>query len=217
MAAITFAAMVPDISAFLQGCPNPAIERTLRKIATDLCQRARVWRADLPDITMVVGTTEYTPTSPVAYGEFNDIVHSRTTIGTTVRDMKWASYEKTRRLYPEWPLDPDGTPQTITSRTPGTIMLAPTPDTAGTLSIYATLRPTATADSWDASMYREFHRAMFHGVMHELTLMPERSWTNEKASVYHGKEWTYLLAQARDRADRDYNSDSLTVQMRPAA
>ncbi len=217
MAAVTFASMVPDISAFLQGCPNPAIERTLRKVATDLCQRARVWRADLPAITLVAGTTDYTPTSPVAYGEFMEPVFGRTTVGTAVTELKWCSYEKTRRLYPEWPLDSDGPSQIMTSRTPGQIMLAPTPDAAGTLAIYGVLRPTATADSWDAQMYREFHREMFHGTLYELMTMAERSWSNANLGQHHGKQWTYLLAMARDRAERDYNSDGLMVQMRPAA
>ena len=217
MAAVTFASMVPDLSAFLQGCPNPAIERTLRKIATDLCQRARVWRAELPDISMVIGTQEYTPASPVVYGEFVEIVTARTTIGTTYRDLKAASYEKTRRMYPEWPMAADGSPTHVTTRTPGTVMLAPTPDTTGTLSIYGVLRPTATADSWDTQMYREFHRELFHGVMSELQMMPDRSWTDEKMAAYHGKQWTYLLNLARDRSERDYNSGSLSVQMRPAA
>lgn len=217
MAAVTFASMVPDVSAYLPGCPNLSIERSMRKMATDLCQRARVWRAELPAVTMVVGTTEYTPTSPVAYGEFMDVVLASTTIGTTYRDLASVSYEKARRLYPEWPTNSDGTPTHIACRTPGQVMLAPTPDTAGTLAMYATLRPTAAADSWDAQMYREFHRALFHGCLYELMSMPGRSWTNTKDAGHHGKEWTYMLSLARDRAERDYNSASLSVQMLPAA
>lgn len=209
--------MVPDISAFLQGCPNVTIERTLRKMATDLCQRAKVWRAELPQINLVAGTTEYTPASPVAYGEVVEIISAYTTISGQNRDLKWVSYEKARRLYPEWPMSEDGTPLLVTSRTAGTIMLAPTPDAVGTMNAYAVLRPTATTDSWEDTMYREFHRELFHGVMHELMLMPERPWSNPKLAEYHGKQWTFLLATARDRADRDYNTDGLSVQMRPAA
>lgn len=217
MAAITFASMVPDVSAFLQGCPNPAIERTLRKIATDLCQRASVWKAELPAINTAIGTTSYTPTSPVAYGEFAGFVSGTTTVSGTTSEVKWVSYDKARRLYPSWPLNTSGTPLVATSRTPGELMLAPTPDAVGTLNVYGLLRPTATADSWDAQLYREFHRVLFHGSMHELMSMPGRSWSNPKDAMYHGKQWSYLLALARDRAERDYNSDTLSVQMLPAA
>jgi hypothetical protein len=205
MAATTFASMVPDVSAFLQGCPNPAIERTLRKMA------------ELPDITLVASTTEYTPTSPVAYGEFVEVVTADTTIAGEYQALKVVSFEKARRVYPEWPMATTGTPLLLTVRTPGQIMLAPTPDAAGTLSVYGILRPTATADSWDAQMYREFHRELFHGVMHELQMMPDRSWTDTASAQYHGKQWTFLLNLARDRAERDYNTDGLSVQMRPAA
>jgi len=217
MPSITYAAMVPDVSAFLQGCPNPAIERTLRKVSADLCQRAKVWRAELPVIPLVASTTEYTPVSPVAYGEFVETVYGYTTIASTIRNLKVHSFDKTRRVYPEWPMQTNGTPAVLTVRTPGTVMLAPTPDAVGTLNIFGVLRPTANADSWDAQMYREFHRELFHGVMHELLLMPDRSWSDPAAAKYHGSQWTYLLNLARDRADRGYNTGNLSVDMCPAA
>jgi hypothetical protein len=217
MPATTFSAMVPDISAYLQGCPNPAIERTLRKITTDLCQRAKVWREELTDIALLANTTEYTPASPVAYGEFVEVATARTTISGVRADLQYCSYEKARRLFPDWPMAQTGTPVRITVRTPGTVMIAPTPSASGTLNIYGILRPTSSASSWDTQMYREFHRELFHGVMHDLLMMPGRSWTDTVTAQYHGKQWAFLLNLARDRADRYYNSDTLSVQMLPAA
>jgi hypothetical protein len=54
-------------------------------------------------------------------------------------------------------------------------------------------------------------------VLHELMLMPERSWFNEKMGMYHGKQWAFLLSAARDRRMRDFNEGTLSVEMRPFA
>lgn len=217
MASVTFASMAMDATAFLPGCPSATIEQTMRKIATDLCQRARVWRDDMTQIPMTAGVTSFTPASPYAYGEFVEAISAYITVNGTRSPVTPVSYEKARRMYPEWPMAADGTPQLIAVRIPGQVMLAPTPDTTGTLDIYGVLRPTATATSWDAQMYREFHRELFHGVLHELMAMPNRSWSDAKLADYHGKQWTYLLMMARDRADRDFTNAELTVQMRPFA
>ena len=66
-------------------------------------------------------------------------------------------------------------------------------------------------------MYTEFNRAIFHGTLHELLMMPERSWTDAKTAMYHGKQWTYLLGAARLRGETGFNAGSLAASMRPFA
>jgi hypothetical protein len=217
MAAVTFASMVPDISAFLPGCPDLTIERTARKIVTDLCQRGKVWRDDLTPLTLVVSQEEYTPATTVAYAAFSDVLASYIVVNGGRKDLKWTSYDKVRRMFSQWPLGDDGEPTVVTSRVPGKIMFALTPDAAYVCYIYACLRPTPTADIWDADLYAEFHRAIFHGVLSELMALPNRSWTDAKAAMLHGRQWTYLLNSAKDRADRGFNVDSMSVEMRPFA
>lgn len=217
MSAVTFASMVPEFSPFLAGCPNLTIERAARKVSIDLCQRGKVWRVELPDITLVPTTHAYVPTSPVAYAEYCDFLTGTTLIGTESRDLKWKTYDTIHRMFPAWPNNTPGTPLYATMRTPGSILLAPVPDTAGTMSLFACLRPTRTADSWDSDMYAEFHRAIFHGVLFELLAMNERSWSNPKLADAHGKEWTYLLNEATARAESGYNAGVLQVEMRPFA
>jgi hypothetical protein len=44
-----------------------------------------------------------------------------------------------------------------------------------------------------------------------------RGWADAKLGAIHGRQWTQLLAAARDRAARGYNTDDLSVAMRPFA
>ena len=74
-----FSAMTPEISAFLPGCPDLAIERTVRKMAIDLCQRGRVWTLDLIPIAMVVAEPTYALVPDVSYAEAVDILKARRT------------------------------------------------------------------------------------------------------------------------------------------
>jgi hypothetical protein len=215
---VEFADLVPDMSAFLPGCPSLVIERTIRKMATDLCQRAKPWALDLVPITLAPAQFEYDLTSPNAYSEPTDIIDAFIikSDGTKVT-LRWVPYATVRRNYPDWPDNAAGQPQYITATEVGKILLAPVPDTPADLYIRAYMRPTADALVWEQWLYDEFKRAVFHGVLHELMLMPERSWFNEKMGMYHGKQWAFLLSAARDRRMRDFNEGTLSVEMRPFA
>lgn len=214
----SFADMVPDMSAYLQGCPSLVIERTIRKVATDLCQRAKVWELDMAPIAVVPGQVEYSLVPPVAYAEPTDVVDAYLIKpdGTKVT-LAWKAYEAVRQAYPSWPQDSAGQPQYLTSLAVGAVLAAPVPDDTGLLYIRAVVRPTASAAVWEQWLYDEFKRAIFHGVLHDLMLMPERSWFNDKLAAVHGRQWTYLLSAARDRAQRGYNVGSIGAQMRPFA
>lgn len=215
---IAFADIVPDISAYLQGCPSLVVERTARKIATDFCQRAKAWTADMTPITLVPGTHDYNLVSPLAYAEPTDVVDAYIVkVDGTKVSLRWAPFGYVRSAYPAWPQEDSGQPAYLTATSVGQILLAPVPDEAATLYVRAAVRPTADAVVWEQWLYDEFKRVIFHGVLHELLLMPARPWTDEKAGMYHGKQWTFLLNAGRDRANRGYNVGSLSVEMRPFA
>lgn len=214
---IAFDAMVDDMSAFLPGCPTPTIARIAKKIITDLCQRGKVWQEDLVQQPLAVNQLNYAPISPFAYAVCTDVTQAYTVVAGEKRDLTLQKYASVQRYFPNWPDNEPGAAQFFTARTVGEILLAPVPDVAGTLYTRGYLRPSATADVWDADLYDEFSREVFHGVLHELMLMPNRSWTDQKLAMVHGKQWTYLLSCARIRATKAYNVDDTAVEMRPFA
>lgn len=217
MPSITFAAMVDPIAPFAPGCPSLTLQNTARKITKDLCQRAKVWRGFFSPVSLAVGTYAYVPITGLGYGELNDVIDAYVVIDNQKSAVTWMPYEDVRRVMPAWPQDYSGQPNRITSAQPGEVLLAPVPDTIGTLTVYGSIRPKDDDTAFDLATYSEFSRAIFHGVLTEILGMPQRSWTDMKAATMHGKQWTYLLNAAKDRAMRGYNQADLTVKMRPFA
>jgi hypothetical protein len=214
---IAFDAMVDDISAFLPGCPSPTISRTAKKIVVDLCQRGKVWHEDFIPAPMPVGQLSYPLLPPVPHAECTDVTAGYIVIGDQKRDLVWQQLSAVRRRFPNWPDNELGQPQYMTWATIGELLLAPVPDEAGTLYLRGYLRPTAAATVWDLDLYHEFQRVIFHGTLHELMMMPNRSWSDDKTAVFHGRQWTQLLSAAKDRAVRGFNTADLSVEMRPFA
>lgn len=213
----SYADMVDDLSPYVPACPDPVIERTIHKIITDMCQRAKVWHEDFLPENIVAGQVAYPVRAPVAYAVCTDITDAYTLIDGQKKVLPWAKLAEVKARYPEWPDQTTGTPQLITLATLGQVLLAPIPDAAGTLNMRGYLRPSPTATEWDADLYDEFSRVIFHGVLYDLMLMNGRAWASPKLAAAHGKHWTQLLAAARDRAMRGYNTDDLSVMMRPFA
>lgn len=213
----SFSTIAVDCSAHVRGCPTPVIAAAVKRVVTDLCDRAHVWREYAEDVPLVVGTYEYTLVPTTLTGEINDVLSATTTIGTTTHAIVYQPLAQVHRMYPNWPGDAAGDAQVYTKPLLDTIWLAPVPDTAGVMTPYVSLRPTPAATEWPASLASKFARVVLHGALHDLMLMPDRPWTNDKLAMYHGKQWTYLLSSARVAAERGFNTSDVSVQMVPMA
>lgn len=213
----SFSTMAVDYSAHLRGCPTPVIAAAVKRVVTDLCDRAHVWREYGEEITLVAGTYEYTLVPTTLTGEVNDVISATTTVDSTTHAIYYQQLAYVQRVYPSWPSDADGDAQVFSKPLLDTIWLAPVPDTAGVMTPYVSLRPTPAATEWPASLASKFNRVVLHGALHDLMLMPERPWSNDKLALYHGKQWTYLLNSARVAAERGFNTSDVSVQMIPMA
>ena len=214
---IAFDAMVDDISAYLPGCPGPTISRTAKKVVTDLCQRGKVWHEEFVPVDMPAGQLSLPLLPPVPHAVCTDVTSGYTIVAGQKKELTWAQYPAVRQRYPDWPENNVGQPQYMTWATIGELLLAPVPEAAGTLYLRGYLRPSTDATVWDADLYAEFQRVVFHGVLYELMMMPNRGWSDAKAGALNGRQWTQLLASARDRSQRGFNTDDLAVEMRPFA
>ena len=221
MATVTFASFVPEIAPHLIGCPTAVMERYIAKVAIDLCERASIWRVRLTDIALTSGDYEYPLTSPVADTEITSLLSASVLVDSTTRKpIEIYTDDYVRECFPRWPdTDNPGEPRGVFRYDTANVQVYPVPDDNVTyaLQLWALLRPSATATGWEGTLQNEFRRAIFHGVLYELMTMPERTWYNEKMAVYHGKQWTNLVAAARARANKGYSRQSIFVQPRPWA
>lgn len=218
MATVTFKSMIQEASVHLIGCPDYAIENAYRNVAREFCERARVWRGNLTDISIVAGTHTYAPVSPLAHAEVVAVLSADTIIDSVKRELPFRQLDAVKRSYPTWPEFATGTPTVFTRMDNATMSVAPVPDaSAGVIKAFAALRPTAVATVWDQDLFYEFRETLLNGVLHKLLLLPQRPWSDLKLAEYRGKQWTFRLNEARIRAERGYNTDTSQVQMRPLA
>ena len=222
MATTTFDSIVASIAPHVPGCPTAVISAEIRKIATDLCERAKVWRVALTPIVLVSGTYNYALTSPVTGTEVSSILSASVKLTNTgvSKTLEPTTGELVFAWHPEWPDTVNlGEPTNIFKIAEDSFNVIPVPGTADTytVSIYAAIRPNLTATGMDSAIANQYQREIFHGVLHELMLIPDRPWTDDQKSLYHGKQWTYLLNNARARANKGFGRTNISVNNRPWA
>lgn len=106
---------------------------------------------------------------------------------------------------------------------PTTVPLVTPPNSSGLLAPvispymvtpWLSVRPTQAATAFEQTIYTQFRRAIQQGVWHELMMMPGKPWADEKKALFHGKQWEYLLREARVRANKGFNRAPTQVAMR---
>lgn len=222
MALVQFSAYVHEVAPHVEGCPSPVITQYIRKTFTDLCERAKVWRTDLSGIPLVAGTDAYVLTSPVSGTEVCSLLQAQMTTATNPsrQPLEITTYEDVVAKYSFWP-DPtiDGYPLSVYRDSPSEFNVVPVPDNLDTYTVYikAAIRPTLTAATVEDTLMSEFRRVWFHGTIHELMLMPNKKWSNEKLAAYHGKQWEFFLNGARAKSNKGFSTAPIYVQQQPWA
>ena len=222
MALVPFTQYVNEISPHVAGCPTAVMVQYLRKIFTDLCERTLCWRVDLDPIVLDNAETEYALVSPIAETEVYVLTQARLrdVDADTTSTLALATPEVVYARYPDHPnATAAGTPQMAFCETPLFVGVAPIPPTTidYELELKAALRPSATAVNVESAVFEQFRRAVFHGALHELMSLPDRSWSSTDLAGFHGKQWEYYLYNARARANKGFGRPNLTTVMRPWA
>jgi hypothetical protein len=221
MAVINFSTLSGELLPYVPGVPDPVLEFQIRKTVRDLCSRALVWRVNVTDVPVVAETSTYTLVPPTDT-EVVSVLQARLyrTAADLLEKMMIGGAEELYAKYPTWPdVNRKSYPQLVSSLDPHTINVAPVPDDADTylIKIQVAVRPTLTADGCEEFILQDFRREIFHGVLHELMMMPNRAWTDEKKAIYHGQQWAFFLAQARARATKGFGRGEVAVKQRPWA
>jgi len=218
----TYASVFGDIAANVAGVPDVVLQFYMNKVVIDLCERAKVWRVNYAAISLAPNTYQYTVVSPVAQSELSTILLAKVYLGSTAKwkDLDVVTTEQVFEVYPDWPQTAEiKEPTAVTRLDEASIAIVPVPDAAQayTLYLYAAIRPTLAATGVDSTIYATYRRAIYHGVIHELMMMPKRPWSNEKLAEYHGKQWEYMVNSARARANKSFSRANLSVVPAPWA
>jgi hypothetical protein len=222
MSTITYASVYGDIGANVPGVPDVVMQFYMNKVASDLCDRAKVWRVNYTPVTLVAGSYTYTVTSPVAQTELSAILLAKYYGATSKKytEMSVNTAEQVFEVSVGWPDTANpGQPVAVTRVDESSISVVPVPDTAETytLYLYNAIKPTLTATGIESTIYAQYRRAIYHGVLHELMMMPKKPWSNPTLGEYHGKQWEFMVNSARARANKSFSRANLTVVPQPWA
>lgn len=222
MATALFSTMTGEIAPHVEGCPSAVIEAYIRKAVIDLCERAKVWRVRMAPVTFTQGVFEYDVASPVAETEVSTILQATVTLTSpaVTRPLAIGTVEQMFTANPTWPGDGlQGEPKSAVQTGVSAVEIQPIPDGATTYTMNGLLaiRPTLNATGWEDTLFSEFRRAIFHGTIHELKVLPGRRWSDDKTAMYHGKQWEYFVYQARAKANKGFSRAPIHVRMNPWA
>jgi hypothetical protein len=222
MAIITYASVFGDVSPSVPGVPDVVLQFYMNKVTIDLCERAKVWRVNYAGIPLVDSQNTYTVTSPVAQTELSTILTAKVYLGTAAlwKDLDVVTTEQVFMLYPAWPQTTEvKEPKWVTRLDEASVSVIPTPDSAQpyTMHLYCAIRPTMASTGLDSTVYATYRRAIYHGVLHELMLMPKRPWSDDGRAQYHGKQWEYMVNSARARANKSFGRADTIVTPSPWA
>ena len=222
MALVPFLSYTTDIAPHVDGCPTAVIAQYVRKVVIDLCERAKIWRVTLTPVTLTATVGNYALLSSVAETEVSSLLDgaqiSRLSLPGVAQPIGVKTEEYVYKKFPDWPNSASaGSPGIVFRSSAAMFSTAPVPDSLDTyaVTLRAAIRPTTTAVNVEDSIMSEFKRAWFHGTVHELMMLPNRVWSNDKLALYHGKQWEFFLNNARAKVNKGFGRAALNVRQRP--
>ena len=222
MALVSFNTFVSEVAPHISGCPTSVIEAYIRKVVTDLCERAGVWTVRATAIPLIAGDYAYNIPSPIANTEVVSVIKLSITPASTGKPVSLAPKTLAQAVaeFPAWPEDGDqAQPTAYVAGDFGLVELYKIPDAADSyvMNAQVSIRPSAAATECDDSLLSAYRRAIFHGVLHELMLLPDRVWSDAKTATMHGRQWEYFLYLARAKVNKGFGRGDLAVKLRPWA
>ncbi len=206
---------LPLVLPEVDGCPSPVAVNAVRNACRAFCQTSRYWQEDLTAFASVAGQELYPLTPPTNTNICAVIQNDVTFDGGVV-------YESG-----------DTVPKrciAVTSSSPsryyivnhgGSLNLRPYPivnqSLADAFVVTVALKPSNTAAEVDDRVYIDHLETIAAGALERLFNMEGQKWTNKKAAMGKGFDFTRGVSEARIAVSKGYSNQSLTTQHKPLA
>ena len=210
-----------DIRIDVNRCPDPLIERELRKAIIHLCEQASVWLHD-DYIELIPGECDYSISVP----EPEDItLPPQADIQSIV-----GAWHGTRILEPanhhdiadEVRLSSGKTSRrsigllSYTATNRGDIRLLGEPNVNNTedLRFSVSLKPSRVAEEYPDFLSSDYHETIVHGATGYLMMMAGREWTNTDLGTWHRRQFDERIIEARQEVDRAHSTNNQRLKPR---
>lgn len=191
---------LPETMRLCPSAPRVVALNQIKEACIDFFHRSRCWRVDLTPAVVPANTTAYAPVPPLAT-EVVDIMSAQWN-GQTI-------YIKSRQELDDdfagWrALLPAERPQMLTLTTERTMRLVPTNTAAGTLDVYAAIKPSRDATGINDAQFSEHVETIAMGAAYRLLMMPDKAWTNFDLAAERLSAFRDGIRKARNLAKRGY-------------
>lgn len=200
-----------DIAEYVRteanGAPDFLIERSIRESAIEFCVKTDIYRPEPEDLQVISGVDEYDLTLPTGT-ELNhvlDIYRNRQTL-TPV------SY--TRLLEVQGDGSQVGQPRYYAQRDGTVLYLAPVPNSAETLRVLYSVKPTSTSSSIPDFIGKAHRETLVHGAIYRLQMMSDQTWANMGAAQSNKALFDRRASQILREVRYGYSGGALTVKGR---
>jgi hypothetical protein len=191
---------LPETIRLCPSAPRVVALTQIKEACIDFFQRSRCWRIDLAPALVPVSTTTFAPVPPLA---------------TEVVDIMSAQWDgKAITVKPRAELDdefggwrsllPADRPLMLTLTDERTVRLIPMNTAAGTLDIYAAIKPARDATGVSEAQFSEHKETIAMGAAYRLLMMPEKAWTNFDLAAERLSSFRDGIRKARNLAKRGY-------------
>lgn len=193
----------PQILSVLPKCPKVLVREMILMAATELCEKALIWREIQTAYSIVSGTRDYTYTAPAGARVFKCM--SAELDGVPV---DWETPENLDLWFPGWRL-PASTVQTggtfaLTQISTTAFMLVPKPSANGTLILDVAYSPLKTATSLPDFLYQDYYEAIAAGAKARLQIMNDKPWTELTQAAVNAKLFSDALIEASNRQQEGF-------------
>lgn len=194
----SYESLLPEIIPMVPSCTDTLIQQNIRASVIELCEKSKVYQAELDPITTVANLYEYELEPPSS---------------TAVHEILWASYDgidiepATTALIeqrkPKWrDLSNASTPEYYVRVSSTKFHLVPIPNVtkAGSVILRAVLKPTHRSTSCSDDVMNDYRDTIINGALYRLLRIPGREWTDYPGAQVYGSLFLEGLATAEARA-----------------
>jgi hypothetical protein len=184
-------------------CPYPIAEQGLRLAAIEFCERTKCY-ANIQTKTVGNGIQSVL-LSPTDDALIADIILVEWN-GKPIDPITKQRADEIRLR------SSTGVPEGYYRPNPEALVLAPAPESAGTLMVEMSLTPTKTAGSIPKFLSDYHGDAIEHGAKARLLAQTNRPWADANLAAYHKQQFEILVGSYSIRADKDGTRRPLRVK-----
>lgn len=192
-----WSAFLDEVMPEVPKCGTDMATLAVKNAARELCRRGRLWRDDLPTITLSASTGTYALSLGTGTA-VAEIIEAWLDDETKLEPVLPGDLD---RLFPKWRTE-TGTPRSYLLEDLNTIRFVWTPDAEGEIDIKLALMPSLLGTGVLDSIGERYSEEIGYGAKYRLMRMKKKPWTDPENAGMYFNLFEAAIGEALTRADK---------------